>query len=73
MRSVRNDLYNAINLLNENDLSLIYEITQRILLTYDSDYTYVTPAENRRIQVGLNELENNNYMSFNDFMKENNL
>lgn len=73
MVTLKEKLYQSIDLLPEKDISLVYEVVERLLVTFDKDYTYVTRAEDERIQQGLAELQAGGGMNIDDFIQQNNL
>lgn len=72
MSPIKDKLLSSIDLLNEDDARLAYELVQRMLIPLDADYTLVTIDEEERIQKGLQELKRGDYITLDDFIKQQN-
>ena len=40
-----------VELLPENEQSLVFELIKRVVLAWDSDFTKLTPAERQRLEI----------------------
>ena len=73
MNDTRTKLLESINLLPDSDIDLLYIMVDRLLVSLDSDYTFVTRKEREHMNAGLAELESGDFINLNQFIKEHDL
>jgi len=60
-----------VDLLPENEQTLVYEFIKRIVLAWDSDYTKLTPSERERLERAEMDFLNGDTVSHDDIDWEN--
>ena len=68
MSIIRQNLHNAIDILDENDVGALYAIISKMLAAYDPDYIYATPEEEARIQQGREDIKNGDFITLEDYL-----
>ena len=51
-------LVNLFEILPENDQAMLLELTKKMLLAYDPEYTKLLPDEQKNIEMALADYEN---------------
>jgi hypothetical protein len=55
-----------LDMLPENEQNLAYEVMQRLVLAWDSDFTKATPAETASMKKSMAEYERGEVVKFDD-------
>jgi hypothetical protein len=55
MSPIAQQVTEMINMLPEDSQTLIFELTKKLVLAWDPDFTKVTPAERARIEQAAND------------------
>ena len=64
MSAVAKQITDMVDVLPENDQTLVYELVKRMVLAWDSDFTKTTPMEDAAIEKARAEYERGDYVSF---------
>ncbi|MGI6120413.1 MAG: hypothetical protein ACOYIB_07605 [Desulfosporosinus sp.] len=64
--AVSKQIIDMINMLPESEQKLAFEMIKRIVLTWDSDFTKLTPLERERLTKSEKEITNGETVSHSD-------
>ena len=64
MSAVTKQITDMVDVLPENEQTLVYELVKRMVLAWDPDFTKVTPREHAAIEKARAEYERGDYVSF---------
>ncbi len=65
MSETTREIAYLVDMLPEQDQNLAYEIIKKMVLAWDPDFTKLTPAEKKHLEIAETEINNGDYVTHN--------